>query len=52
LTAEDFTANGAAGEIKFLPSGDRNRSVQLVRIQPGNRTSFGFEFVPLTETKN
>jgi branched-chain amino acid transport system substrate-binding protein len=47
LAAPDFSANGAAGEIKFLPSGDRNRPVQLVRIQPGNRTSFGFEFVPL-----
>ncbi|MGC1396294.1 MAG: ABC transporter substrate-binding protein [Coleofasciculaceae cyanobacterium] len=52
LAAPDFRANGAAGDIKFLPSGDRNRPVQLVRIQPGNRTSFGFEFVPLTETKN
>lgn len=52
LAAPDFTANGAAGNIKFLPSGDRNRPVQLVRIQPGNRTSFGFEFVPLSETKN
>lgn len=52
LSAPDFSANGAAGDIKFLPSGDRNRPVQLVRIQPGNRTSFGFEFVPLREAKN
>jgi branched-chain amino acid transport system substrate-binding protein len=59
LVAPDFSANDAAREIKFLPSGDgsarrrhRNRPVQLVRIQPGNRTSFGFEFVPLRETKN
>ena len=47
LVAPDFAANGAAGDIKFLPSGDRNRPVQLVKVQPGNRTSFGFEFVPL-----
>jgi branched-chain amino acid transport system substrate-binding protein len=47
LVSPDFAANGAAGDIKFLPSGDRNRPVQLVRIQPGKRTSFGFEFVPL-----
>lgn len=47
LSAPDFTATGAAGDIKFLPSGDRNRPVQLVKIQTGNRTSFGFEFVPL-----
>lgn len=47
LSAPDFTATGASGDIKFLPSGDRNRPVQLVKIQTGNRTSFGFEFVPL-----
>lgn len=52
LVAPDFVAIGAAGDIKFLPSGDRNRPVQLVRIQPGKRTSFGFEFVPIRETKN
>lgn len=52
LIAPDFSVNGSAGDIKFLPSGDRNRQVQLVRIQPGNRTSFGFEFVPIRETKN
>lgn len=47
LLAPDFTATGAAGDIKFLPSGDRNRAVQLVKIQPGKRTSFGYEFVPV-----
>ncbi len=52
LASPDFLANGAAGDIKFLPSGDRNRPVQLVRIQPGKRTSFGFEFVPIREVKN
>ncbi|HEY9794252.1 MAG TPA: ABC transporter substrate-binding protein [Leptolyngbyaceae cyanobacterium] len=47
LSASDFSATGAAGDIKFLPSGDRNQAVQLVTIQPGNRTSFGYEFVPM-----
>ncbi|HEY9743916.1 MAG TPA: receptor ligand binding family protein, partial [Coleofasciculaceae cyanobacterium] len=47
LSASDFSASGAAGGIQFLPSGDRNQAVQLVRIQPGKRTSFGYEFVPV-----
>jgi branched-chain amino acid transport system substrate-binding protein len=47
LSASDFSATGAAGDIKFLPSGDRNQAVQLVTIQSGKRTSFGYEFVPV-----
>jgi branched-chain amino acid transport system substrate-binding protein len=49
LSASNFSAVGAAGSIQFLPSGDRNQSVQLVKIQPGNRTSFGYEFVPVSK---
>jgi branched-chain amino acid transport system substrate-binding protein len=48
LSSSDFSATGSSGEIKFLPSGDRNRAVQLVTIQPGKRTSFGYEFVPVS----
>ncbi len=47
LSSSDFSATGSSGDIKFLPSGDRNRPVQLVKIQRGTRTSFGFEFVPV-----
>ncbi|MEG4515626.1 MULTISPECIES: ABC transporter substrate-binding protein [unclassified Microcoleus] len=47
LSASDFSANGASGPIRFLPSGDRNRAVQLVIVKPGNRTSYGYEFVPI-----
>ncbi|HLO47710.1 MAG TPA: ABC transporter substrate-binding protein [Kamptonema sp.] len=47
LSASDFTANGASGTIRFLPSGDRNRAVQLVTIKSGTRTSYGYEFVPI-----
>ena len=47
LLAPDFSAEGAAGAIRFLPSGDRNQALQLVTIQSGNRTSFGYEFVPV-----
>lgn len=48
LSASDFSAKGASGEIRFLASGDRNRAVQLVIIKPGNRTSYGYEFVPIS----
>lgn len=48
LSASDFSAKGASGSIRFLPSGDRNRAVQLVIVQPGNRTSYGYEFVPIS----
>lgn len=49
LAAPNFAAKGAGSEIRFLPSGDRNQPVQLVTIQPGNRTSFGYEFVPISK---
>jgi branched-chain amino acid transport system substrate-binding protein len=48
LSASDFSAKGASGEIRFLASGDRNRAVQLVTVQAGNRTSYGYEFVPIS----
>ncbi len=47
ISAPDFSATGASGDIKFLASGDRNQAVQLVIIQPGKRTSFGYEFIPI-----
>jgi branched-chain amino acid transport system substrate-binding protein len=48
LSASDFSAQGASGAIRFLASGDRNRAVQLVTVKPGNRTSYGYEFVPIS----
>ncbi|AFZ34245.1 amino acid/amide ABC transporter substrate-binding protein, HAAT family [Stanieria cyanosphaera PCC 7437] len=47
LSAKDFVANGASGKIRFLPSGDRNQAVQLVKVVKGNRSGFGYDFVPL-----
>lgn len=47
LISPDFVAKGAEAEIRFQPSGDRNQAVQLVQVQPGNLTSYGFEFVPI-----
>ncbi|WP_239121365.1 MULTISPECIES: ABC transporter substrate-binding protein [Spirulina sp. CCY15215] len=47
LSDRNFLGEGASQKIRFLPSGDRNQAVQLVIIEPGNRTSFGYEFVPI-----
>lgn len=47
ILAPNFSAQGAAGNIKFLPSGDRNQSVQLVTIQAGSDNPWGYKFVPI-----
>ncbi|MEY2913175.1 MAG: hypothetical protein RLZZ184_2484, partial [Cyanobacteriota bacterium] len=41
--------SGAAGSIRFLPSGDRNTPVQLVKIVRGNRSRTGYDFEPVLE---
>lgn len=47
LSSADFSTTGASGTIRFLPSGDRNASVQLVKIAPGLRSGTGYDFVPV-----
>ncbi len=47
LRTPGFQAVGATGVVRFLPSGDRNRPMQLVRVVPGHRSGFGFDFVPV-----
>jgi branched-chain amino acid transport system substrate-binding protein len=47
LSQSGFNVSGASGSIKFLKSGDRNAGVQLVEVQPGDRSSYGYDFVPL-----
>ena len=47
LSDSNFTLEGASGTVKFLASGDRSQSVQLVKVQPGNRSPFGYDFVPV-----
>ncbi|MFE1746176.1 ABC transporter substrate-binding protein [Coleofasciculus sp. H7-2] len=47
LRASDFSTTGASGIIRFLPSGDRNAAVILVRSQPGTTSGTGYDFVPL-----
>ncbi|MBP0017416.1 MAG: amino acid ABC transporter substrate-binding protein [Cyanobacteria bacterium SBLK] len=44
-----FSAEGATGEIRFLPSGDRNQAVQLVEVEEGKISGFGYDFVPVKD---
>lgn len=47
LSAPSFSVPGASGNIQFMASGDRNRAAQLVTIEPGNRSGYGYDFVPV-----
>jgi branched-chain amino acid transport system substrate-binding protein len=47
LANPDFTFTGATGIVKFLPSGDRNLKCVLVKVESGNRSGAGYDFVPL-----
>jgi branched-chain amino acid transport system substrate-binding protein len=55
LSSPGFSANGATGTIKFLPSGDslrdsfasRNGAAILVKVQPSSQSGTGYDFLPL-----
>lgn len=47
LANPDFSIEGATGTVRFLASGDRNQPMQLSIIQPGSRSSYGYDFVPV-----
>ncbi len=47
LASSNFSATGASEVIRFLPSGDRQAPVQLVKIVPGNRSGNKYDFEPV-----
>ncbi|WAL58642.1 ABC transporter substrate-binding protein [Thermocoleostomius sinensis] len=47
LSDPSFEVEGATGMVRFLSSGDRNQPMQLTVIQPGTRSGYGFDFVPV-----
>jgi branched-chain amino acid transport system substrate-binding protein len=47
LSSPGFSVNGATGSIQFSQLGDRNGGAILVKIQPGQTSNTGFDFVPL-----
>ena len=46
LSHPNFSILGACDQIRFLPSGDRLKPIELVKIQPSKRNSFSYEFTP------
>jgi len=47
LASSEFSTQGASGTVQFLPSGDRNATVQLVKIVPNQEAESGYDFVPV-----
>ncbi len=47
LKQPNFAATGASRSVSFLPSGDRNAPVQLVKMIEGSRSTHGYDFVPI-----
>jgi branched-chain amino acid transport system substrate-binding protein len=47
LSNPGFSFKGATGDVRFIPSGDRQGSVVLVKIQPGKASGTGYDFVAL-----
>jgi len=47
LANPNFVAQGASSPIRFLPSGDRNQSIQLVMVKPGKRSGYNYDFIPI-----
>lgn len=48
LQSIDFKANGATGEIQFSRGDRRQSNIQLVEIQPGFRSGYGYDFFPVS----
>ncbi len=47
LSNPNFSIPGACARVRFLPSGDRLKPIELVSIQVSNRNSFTYEFTPI-----
>ena len=47
LHSPSFVASGASRTFSFLPSGDRNAPVQLVKVVQGGRSTYGYDFIPI-----
>jgi branched-chain amino acid transport system substrate-binding protein len=49
FSSPNFSTQGASGVVKFLPTGDRNVPIQLVKAirNENSRSGTGYDFVPL-----
>ena len=50
LSNAGFMFKGATGVVRFLPSGDRQETGTLVRVQPGRDSGTGYDFAPLSSS--
>ncbi len=51
LSNPNFSTLGACDQIRFLPSGDRLKAIELVTIQSSDRNSFSYEFTPIVSQR-
>ena len=51
LSHPNFSTLGVCNQIHFLPSGDRLKPIELVKIQPSDRNSFSYEFTPIASER-
>ena len=49
LSRSGFEVMGAARLVRFFSNGDRNQAAQLVYIAPGERSGFGYDYVPVAD---
>ena len=49
LADPDFSVPGASDQIHFLPSGDRLKPIELVKVEPSRHNAFGYEFTPIKQ---
>ena len=47
LGTPGFSAVGGSSPVSFLGSGDRTSVIQLVKIVKGNRSAYGYDFMPI-----
>ena len=52
LSQASFSVAGASGTVKFLPSGDRNQAVDLVKVEVDPNSEFGYSFVPADSNRS
>ena len=49
LAEPNFVASGASKQINFLPSGDRPKQIELVKVRLNSGSSFDYQFVPVAD---
>lgn len=49
LASDEFRFEGATGNVRFRQNGDRQGRAQLVEVLPDERSSYGYDFVPVSE---